>query len=239
PLNLFGLTVSQVIYPLLSLHSAREEREELRTVVSQSLEILWLFLAPASVGLIMLSRDTIAFFFERGAFTPNATVITAEALVFYSIGLLAHGSLEIVARTFYAQKDTRTPVIVGAIGFLTNTLLNWLLVRPLAHKGLALATSVSAVLSCLILLKILRRKLGGLEGRVLVKNLTKIILASGIMGIVLFPMRATASVWWRYLITVVVGAGVYGVCVFALRPRCVVIIWRLSLRMARHWLKNH
>ncbi|MCS7240832.1 MAG: polysaccharide biosynthesis C-terminal domain-containing protein, partial [Candidatus Bipolaricaulota bacterium] len=228
----FGLAISQAIYPALSLQAAREDRPRLMDLVSQSLEVLLLFLVPATAGLMVLSRETVAFLFERGSFTPTATRTTAEALFFYALGLVAAGLADVVAKAFYAQKDTRTPVRISVIGLLLNIVFNLVLIRPLAHKGLALATSLSSVFTCLVLTELLRRKLGGLGGKELFRNFAKIGVATGTMCVALFPLRRWAEVWWGYLGLVAVGVVIYGICVFLLRPRCIQIIWKLVWREA-------
>ncbi len=229
PIGLFGLAISQAIYPTLSFRAANEEKGQLKDLFSRTLEMLWLIIVPASAGLMVLSRETIAFLFERGAFTSQATRVTGEALFFYSIGIVALASNEIVRRTFYALQDTKTPVKVGVLGLLANVVLNWLLIRPLAHRGLALATSMSSILSFLILTEILRRRLGGIGGRALVRNFAKIACATLVMCAVVLLLRTRADGWWRYLFTVFAGAGVYGLCVLILRPRCVKTLCHLTL----------
>ena len=227
PLGLFGMAILQAVYPVFSSHSAVEDRAQLKSLFSQALEITWFFVVPASVGFMVLGRETIAFLFERGAFTPTATKITSEALFFYSLGLIALGSADLAARVFYAQKDTRTPVKAATIGLLANILLNWALIHPLAHKGLALATSISATIRALLLMAVLRKRLKGIGGRELLKNLAKITVASTGMALVIFPLRTVAEVWWGYLSVVGIGVVAYGAFTLLLRPRCVKVMSEL------------
>ncbi|MEM2266055.1 MAG: murein biosynthesis integral membrane protein MurJ, partial [Candidatus Hadarchaeales archaeon] len=171
PLGLFGMAVSQAVYPVLSLHSARGDKAQLKNLFSQALEVTWFFVVPASFGFMVLSRETIAFLFERGAFTALATQTTSEALLFYSLGLMALCSADLAAKVFYAVKDTKTPVKAATVGLLANIVFNWALIHPLAHKGLALATSISAVLNAGLLIIVLRKRLGGIGEGELLKNL--------------------------------------------------------------------
>jgi len=219
PVGLFAAALSQAIYPITSLQAIRGKTRELRNLFSQTIEILWLFIVPSTAGLMVLARETIRFLFERGAFTPQATSITAQALLFYSIGLLATASLTVLTRTFYSLQDTRTPVKVSVIGLLLNVVLNALLVHRMAHRGLALATSLSATFMFVSLLEILRRRLGGIEGKVLLRNLTKIVCATLAMVIAILPFRPLAQTFWGYLGVVVIGMVVYGAFILVLRPR--------------------
>ena len=120
---------------------------------------------------------------------------------------------------FYAFQDTQTPVKVGVMGLVLNIVLNVLLVRHLAHRGLALATSLSATSMFLVLLEILRRKIGGIEGEALLLNLGKIFLACGGMGTVVLLFRPLSVHPLGYLGTVGAGAGSYALFVLLLRPR--------------------
>jgi putative peptidoglycan lipid II flippase len=219
PTGLFGVAISQSIYPTLSSYVAEKKMEPLRNLFSRSLETLWLFILPATVGLFLLSQETVRFLFERGAFDVRATVVTAQSLSFYLLGLFATASLDVVGRVFYAFQDTQTPVKVGVVGLLLNIVLNAVFVRYLAHRGLALATSLSAILMFLVLLEILRHRMGGIEGKVLLKNLGKILLACGGMGVTVLLLRPLSAHPLGYLGTVGAGAGSYALFVLLLRPR--------------------
>ncbi len=219
PIGLFAIALSQAVYPVTSLQAAQGKIAELRSLFSQSLGTLWLFIVPSAAGLVVLSQETIAFLFERGTFTPQATLITAQALSFYSLGLFPTASLDIVRRVFYSLQDTKTPVKVSILGLLLNILFNALFVHRMAHRGLALATSLSATFIFLTLLVILRQRMQGVGGRMLLKDLGKILCATLIMVAVIFPLRSHIQDFWEYLGVVALGALVYGVCVFILRPR--------------------
>lgn len=219
PTGLFTVALSQAIYPVTSLHAAQGKMEELRNLFSRSLETLWLFIIPSATGFIVLAQETVHFLFERGAFTSQATTVTAQALVFYSLGLFATASLDVIGRTFYALQDTKTPVKVSIVGLSTNIFLNIFLVQRMAHRGLALATSLSATLMFIILLDTLRRRIKGIEGKLLLKNLGKILCATSVMVLVMLPLRFLASGFWGYLGTIASGMAVYGISIFILKPR--------------------
>ncbi|MEN3189019.1 MAG: lipid II flippase MurJ, partial [Atribacterota bacterium] len=219
PMGLFAVALSQAIYPVTSLQVARGETTALRNLFSRSLETLWLFIVPSIAGIMVLSQETIAFLFERGAFTRDATIVTAQALRFYVPGLLANASLDIVGRIFYSFQDTTTPVKVSMVGLAMNIVFNALLIHRLAHRGLALATSLSATFVFLVLLEILRRRMRGVEGKILLRNLGKIVGATVLMAIFLVFLRPIAKAPWGYLGAVITGMVVYGVLVLLFRPR--------------------
>lgn len=183
PLGVFGIAVASASLPTLAGMAAREDLEGLRRTYAFTLRLILLVLVPASVGLIVLRTPIVRVIFERGAFTADwSTPMTAGALLFYSLGLFAYGAVKASNQVFYALKDTRTPVIVGAVAMVVNVVLNLLLMGPLGLRGLALATSLAAASNLVILLALLRGRLGGLEGRHLLGGVWRILAASLVMA---------------------------------------------------------
>lgn len=219
PTGLFAVALSQAIYPVTSLQVTRGETSELRNLFSRSLETLWLLIIPSLAGLMILPQETVRFFFQRGAFTQEATVITAQALFFYILGLPATASLDLVGRIFYSFQDTTTPVKVGIVGLMMNIILNAVLIHRMAHRGLALATSLSATFMFLALLEILRRRIHGIGGKILLQNLGKILLATLVMAVCLFFLRPFAQTLLGYLGVIATGVIIYGISIFFFKPR--------------------
>jgi len=142
-----------------------------------------LYLAiPASVGLFVLRYRIVRLLFQRGAFEESSTEAVDWALQFYALGLFAHAVVEIVTCAFYALHDTLTPVLMGGGAMVINVVLSLILIRPLAHGGLALANSTATILEMVGLLLIIRRRLEGLEGDRLLGSTLRTVLAAGLMG---------------------------------------------------------
>jgi putative peptidoglycan lipid II flippase len=116
------------------------------------------------VGLFALRYPIVQLLFQRGAFKESSTEAVVWALQFYALGLFAHAVVEIVTRTFYALHDTLTPVLIGVGAMGINVVLSLILIRSLAHGGLALANSTATILEMVGLLLLIRRRLEGLEG---------------------------------------------------------------------------
>ncbi|MCL0071971.1 polysaccharide biosynthesis C-terminal domain-containing protein [Peptococcaceae bacterium] len=140
-----------------------------------------LFTVPASVGLFVLSYPIIQLLFERGAFDARATDMTATALMFFSIGLAAQSVNVILTRGFYALHDTRTPVKLTFIAVFINLILSLSLIGPLQHGGLALATSIAAIINTLMLSKFLSKRMQGLWDKSVLYFCLKIGIASMLM----------------------------------------------------------
>jgi putative peptidoglycan lipid II flippase len=165
PHGLIALSLGTVIFPQLArAHAAGDQSEVRRIALGATRQVLFLAL-PASVIFGLLGAPIVRALFERGQFTAESTAITSEALVFYAFGLAAFAAAEILVRTFYATRDTRTPVLVGVLAVLANVALGWGLIKLGAGlDGLAIAFSAANTLEAALLLLLLGRKLGGIGG---------------------------------------------------------------------------
>ncbi len=184
PLGVFGIALSIAILPTLSKHVAQKQHDRLRNSFSFGIKILSLFILPSTVGLIVLSHPIIKLFYEHGLFGSQDTNMTEIALVCYTIGLFAIATLRLIISTFYALKDTRTPLKIGFYIVIFNIILDLLLVRYLAHAGIALATSIAAILHFIILGIFLNKKIRGVFSKDLLEFFWKTLVASIFMGIV-------------------------------------------------------
>jgi putative peptidoglycan lipid II flippase len=182
---------------------------------------------PASLGLMLLRVPLIAMLYQHGPnFTAESTRMVAWALLWYALGLVGHSILEIVVRAFYSLKDTRTPVAVGIgamglnIGFsflfaVLFTRLGWM-----PHGGLALANSLATALEVALLFILLRRKLGGLNGRLVLQASGQALFAGVVMGLVVWlwlSWGAGLPAWLLVVGGAALGGLVYGLLMFALR----------------------
>lgn len=212
PQGIFAQSIATAAFPTLAKQSAHDQVEAMRRTLSGALRAILFLSIPAAVGLIVLRVPIVRLFLERGQFDADSTRAVAFTLQFYALGLVAHSVLEIVARTFYALHDTRTPVIFGVLAMGTNLILSLLLIGPLAQGGLALANSIATIIETLILLWLIGKRLGGIEGRRIFVTLLKSGLAAGAMGLalaVLLQLRIDS------LFVLGVGGIVAGMIVYA------------------------
>ncbi len=187
PIGVFGVAIATAALPQLSRSSARKDLAEFRQTLAHSLSLVFLLCIPAAAGLAVLGHPIVGLIFEHGRFTGTDTVQTANALAAYSVGLAGYAAIKVLSPAFYAMDDARTPMLVslGSIG--VNYLLNSLLVGPFGHVGLALSTSAVALVNFFLLMLLMRRRLGRMEGGRLSWTALKICLASGAMA---------AAAWW-------------------------------------------
>jgi putative peptidoglycan lipid II flippase len=174
--------------PAIARHAARDDIPGMRHEVANGIAMMTVLNVPATLGLIVLARPIIAMLFERGAFAPRDTDATAAALVCYAIGLIGYSVVKVVSPTFYALHESRKPVMVSAASVLVNAALNIMFVRRFGYLGLAVGTSLSALLNASVLLDMLRRRLGGIEGTRLLGVFGRTLVASVVMAAAAFAL---------------------------------------------------
>jgi len=190
PLGIFAVSIAIAVFPTLTAQAAREEMIGFRRTLGLGLSSVFFITLPAAAGLMAIGEPAIKLLFEWKNFTSSHAEATAQALYFYSLGLFAYSGLQVANRLFYALKDTITPVAVAVVTIALNIGLSIILVKPLDIRGLALAYSLAGVFNLLLLLIILRIKIGHLGGRKLVAGFTWALINS-----VLVYIAAKGCIW--------------------------------------------
>lgn len=185
-MGMFIATLGAVIYPTLSKLSTENNKEKFAESVANSVNCVNLLVVPASVGAMILATPVVRILFERGAFNDRSTTLTATALVFYSVGMVGFGLRDILGKVFYSLKDTKTPMINGIIAVVLNIVLNIALVKVMGHGGLALATSLSAIICIILLFISLKKKIGYYGQDKIRSTFIKTVVASLVMGVVTY-----------------------------------------------------
>jgi putative peptidoglycan lipid II flippase len=162
PHGLIALSLGTVIFPRLARAHAAGDLAGVRQIALGAVRQVLFLALPASMMLGLLGVPVVRALFEHGQFTAESTALTSEALRFYAFGLAAFAASEILVRTFYAMRDTRTPVLIGVVAVALNITLGWGLLRLGARlAGLAIAFSTANTLEAALLLALLGRRLGG------------------------------------------------------------------------------
>jgi len=184
PVALFGASVGIALFPTLSTLATKEAIDDLRRQVASGLRTVLFLTVPTAVLMAVLREPIVALFFEYGRWKSSDTQATALALLFYSFGVPAMSCQQVLARGFYALRDTWTPVWVGLLSFALAFTLNAALVHsPLQQGGLALAFSISAWFNITLLAILLRKRLNGLEGAAFLKLMVWLLPSSAVMGL--------------------------------------------------------
>ncbi len=182
PLGVFAISFATVILPQLSDHAAEKNMGKLKNTFRDGLQMIYFVNLPATVGLIVLAKPIISVLFQHGQFSEHSTLMTAQALQCFALGLPFVSGSRITSSAFYALQDSKTPVRAANIAIVVNILAGALLLKPLGHLGLALGVATGSFSNFLIQILDLRKKLGLLGLKSLLAGVGKIILASLGMG---------------------------------------------------------
>lgn len=182
PLAIFGLALSSAALPAMSKAVAVNDMDAVKNSLNYSIRLIIFILVPAATGLMVLGMPIISVLFERGNFDHHAALMTNSAMFFYSLGLPAYAVTKVAAGAFYAMQDTKTPVKRAAEAMIINVVLMLLLMRAMGVGGLALATAVASYYNGAALLIILRRKVGPIGIRQIVRTTMMTMIASAVMG---------------------------------------------------------
>lgn len=181
--SIFGYAISTVIYPNLSSYYSSNNVQAFKKSLIRGINFVNVIMMPATLGMIVLRYPIIQLVYKHGIFDDKAMNSTAMAMVFYSPGMIAYGIRDILNKAYYSIKDTKTPMIYSVIGVCVNIVLNFLLVSKMGINGLALATSVSAIITTILLLTNIISKLDG-NIKTIVIEIIKTSIASILMAIV-------------------------------------------------------
>lgn len=221
PLGVFGVAIATVILPHLSRKHAEADITYFSHALDWGLRLLLLIGVPAALGLMLFGGPTLASFFGYRAFTITDVIQTQKSLFTLGMGVPAFMMVKVLAPGFYAQKDIKTPVKVGAWCMVLNTMLCLLLIRPLAHAGLTLASTISGYANAFVLLILLKRRGAYAPTQGWLKFFAQLTFASGTMVVYLFWIAGNLSDWMilsalkraTYLMGGVISAGlIYVVC---------------------------
>lgn len=183
PVGIFAVAVSTIIFPLISKQAAKNQLEDLKDSFLAGTKLTNFLLIPSSIGIISLAYPIVKLLFERGEFTSSNTLSTAVILSYLAISLVPYGMVLILNRTFFALKDSKTPLKVAIFSIFCTLFFNIILIRFLKTAGLALSTSLVISINFLLLFLLLRKKIGRLRGTKILYSTLKIFLASSIMAV--------------------------------------------------------
>ena len=180
PHAIFAVSIFTALLPAMSSRWTARDLVGFRDLLSQGIRATAVVLIPAALGYLVLARDIVRLLLEHGvARTPESGDLVAEVLVFFAIGLFAFSAFQLLLRSSYAMQDTRTPALVNLAAVALNVLVNLLFffVLDLGVPGLALGHAVSYVFASIVLLLVMRARIGGLDGRAIARSLGRVVIA--------------------------------------------------------------
>jgi putative peptidoglycan lipid II flippase len=216
PLGVIGVTVGTALLPVLSRQVRGRTPLAAHRTLNRAIEFALALTLPAAVGLAVASVPIIRALFERGAFTGTDVTATASALIAYAVGVPATVLAKVLAPSFFARGDTRTPVLVGVAALAVNLAFIFALMVPLGATGIALAASFSAMFNAGALATLLVRRRLFRADRGLRRRAPRMLLAAIAMGVALalaiqlVPPAAGVLRWVRLSGIIAVGGLAYG-----------------------------
>jgi putative peptidoglycan lipid II flippase len=210
PLGIFGMAVSTAAFPTLAENVAKGHFDRLRSIIQETLRSILFLSIPSSVGLIVLGLPIVQVLLEHGAYNLQSAIFTTFPLAGFAIGLAGLSSVEILTRSFYALRDSITPVIVSVLQFIFKIALSLILINMAVWGpqwgtfALAFSTSIAGTLEAIVLIWLLNERLGELQLRALANFVGRIILAALTMGVGVFIIGFVLD---RVLVTTREGVG--------------------------------
>jgi putative peptidoglycan lipid II flippase len=214
PIGVFGVAIATATLPTVSAHVARGDIAEFRKTLGRSIRLAFFLCVPAACGLAVLARPIIGAIYQHGRFDAASTAQTALCLQAFAVGLAGYAAIKVIAPTFYAFGDSRTPMYVALFSIVVNAGLDYVfaILLKMNTAGLALSTSCVALTNFFLLLVLMRRRIERVEASVLVRSLARIAVASAAMaGAAYLTHHALAG--HRYLdvlISITVAVVVFG-----------------------------
>jgi putative peptidoglycan lipid II flippase len=228
PLGVFGIALATVILPVLSRQVAESDDDNYRATLDWALRLVFLICLPAAAALAILAFPLMVTLFQYGAFSADDAVMASRALAAFAVGLTGFVLVKVLAPGFYARKDTRTPVVVGAISMVINAIVALALVWHLAHVGLALATSIAGLVNAALLYRKLKRSGYFEAGQGWARFLVRLVFAAIGMAVALYFGQGGQIAWLeatlmervaRLFILIIVGAIAYFGSLYLMRVR--------------------
>lgn len=180
--NVISMSIVSVLYPSLSKFYSLNDIDNFKKNLTYGLVNIMIFIIPFTFGNIIFSKEIVRVLFGHGAFDNKAVFLTSEVMQLYSLSMIAVSFRALLTRAYYSIHDVSTPVRNSCISLVINIILNIILSKFIGLKGLALATSISSIVCCLLLMFSLKRKISLLDYDDVFINFLKILISSLIMG---------------------------------------------------------
>lgn len=235
--GLFVTSIVTVMYPMISTYASKKNFIGIKEKLVESINIIIISILPITIGSMIFTSEIIGLLFGRGAFDHSAIQMTSSALFFYALGMLGFGLREVLVRVFYAIQDTKTPMLNAAFGIVVNIILSIVLSRYIGIGGLALATSIAAMVTTALLFINLRVKMGPLGMKQISISFLKILFASLVMGLIakvsFMYLTMTLNQNFSLIVAIAIGALSYFVIIYFMKIEDVKVIVEVIKRKIR------
>jgi len=196
PVSVFGISLAIAAFPSFSRVISNDNQDEFRRLFSLQIRRILYFLIPISLTILLLRAQIIRVVLGAGFFDWEATRLTAQTLGYFALSLTSQGLIPLLARSFYALEDTKTPVVIGIFSMIINIILSFILVKPFGVIGLALAFSLASIINMIILFLYLHKRFGDLNDKSLIRSISRILSISILSGAFIYlSLQITAEIF--------------------------------------------
>ena len=244
--SFLSTSVATVLYPELVKLAVEKKDGEIKRYINKCILILTYIILPLSALIFILANPIIDFLFQRGSFSSEDTVITAECVQMYAIGYLTVNVNPVLNRVFYAYNDTKTPTINSIIAVTLNIILNMLMIEKYKHMGLALSTSIASILTTILLLFQLTKKMNGIELKRVLKEILKIVFSCMMMSMLVYASQKyifqfvtnTLTKFFALAVLTIMGLLIYIACSGLMGIKEVVEIRVIFIDRIQRWFRK-
>jgi putative peptidoglycan lipid II flippase len=182
PHAIFSVSIMTALLPSLAEDWVRKDRADFRRDLARGIRASAFVVIPAAAGYVALAEPIVRLLIEHGVATSASTELVAGVLQFFALGLFQFSAFMLFLRAFYAMQDTRTPAVINVFAVGVNTAANLALFPALGVRGLALGHALAYTFAATMAFLVLRRRLGGIEGRDLARGMAKVLAAAALTG---------------------------------------------------------
>ena len=239
PIGVIGVAIGTVLLPSLSRHIKAGDLATARHEMNRALELVLLFGLPATAALFVIAEPIIRVLYLHGAFTVRDMAATTAALMAFTAGLPAFLAVKVFAPGFYANHDTKTPFKIAILCVVINLVFNLILIHPLKHVGMALATSIASWVNLGVMVYLLRKREVFVPDALLKKRLLKLAASAKIMALALVLLNMLVAPLYAegmllrtatLLGVIVAGMAIYASSVLSLKAYDAGLLKRLLRR---------
>jgi putative peptidoglycan lipid II flippase len=232
--------LQQAVFPHFTKLSAEQDFAALSRELFYYLRGMFFFTLPAAIGIMLTAEPIVKAVYQRGAFDEAAVRLTSQALLFYAIGFPAVAVMRVLRRTFFGLKDTWTPTKIALFRIAIKVVLSWILIRPLAHLGIALAESLSLIANAVLLFCFLPKEIKRHEGAKTLVAFAQTAGSCAIMGIIIYLTQVTLNEAFDPVLelafVVILGVAVYGVIALFLQAQAVHALLKIVTELGAKYL---
>ncbi|MEG0873758.1 MAG: murein biosynthesis integral membrane protein MurJ [Clostridiales bacterium] len=236
PSGIFVAAIAVAIYPSFTEYALKGQKDYFVNSLEKGMGIVMLLAIPSTIGLVVLANPIVSVLFQRGAFDQLAALNTADALIWYSIGLFPYAAILVLMKAFYAFGDVKLPIYAGIFGIITNVVVSFITMGFMGHTGLALATSLASTVNMLVFFVALKKHLPTLKYRPFVQSFAKITISSlgmgaGVLlvGLILSKLGITGNLPF-VLCGILVGVAIYFALVYILKVREIMYLKEIIMK---------